>query len=64
MRDSSAVQDIEWKMIEAENEGDLETANRILGAFESEHPGLLAARMHCEVGVVERAYERCWRQTS
>ena len=53
MRDSSAVQDIEWKMIEAENEGDLETANRILGTFESEHPGLLAARMHCEVGVVE-----------
>ena len=64
MRDSSAVQDIEWKMIEAENEGDLETANRILGTFESEHPGLLAARMHCEVGVVERAYERCWRRTS
>ena len=53
MRDSSAIQDIEWRMMQAEKEGDVEKANRILGTFESEHPGLLAARMHCEVGVVE-----------
>ena len=37
-------------MMEAEKEGDLEKANRILGEFETQHPGLLAARMHCEVG--------------
>lgn len=47
---SSAIQDIEWRMMEAEKEGDLEKANRILGEFEAQHPGLLAARMHCEVG--------------
>ena len=29
---------------------DVEKANRILGEFEAQHPGLLAARMHCEVG--------------
>ena len=64
MTSSSAIQDIEWKMIEAENEGNVEKANRILGAFESEHPGLLAARMHCEVGAVEKAHERRWLRTS
>ena len=37
-------------MMEAQKEGDLEKANRILGEFEAQHPGLLAARMHCEVG--------------
>ena len=38
-------------MMEAEKEGDVEKANRILGEFEAQHPGLLAARMHCEVVV-------------
>ena len=38
-------------MIEAEKEGNLEKANRILGEFETKHPGLFAARMHCEVGL-------------
>lgn len=35
-------------MMEAEGEGDLEKANRLLGDLERNHPGLLAARMHCE----------------
>ncbi|KAM7452941.1 hypothetical protein BLSTO_06318 [Blastocystis sp. subtype 1] len=34
--------------MEAEKEGDVEKANGILGEFEAQHPGLLAARMHCE----------------
>ena len=55
MRRSSAIQDIEWRMMEAEKEGDLEKANRILGEFEAHHAGLLAARMHCEVGVVRES---------
>ena len=38
-------------MMEAEKEGDVEKANGILGEFEAQHPGLLAARMHCEVGI-------------
>lgn len=50
MTDSSSVQEVEWKMLEAEKEGSVEKANRILGEFEAKHPGLLAARMHCEVG--------------
>ena len=37
-------------MLEAEKEGDIEKADRILGEFESKHPGLLAARLYCEVG--------------
>ena len=45
----SSIQDIEWQMLEAEKEGDIEKANRILGEFEAKHPGLLATRMHCEV---------------
>ena len=45
----SALQEIEWQMLEAEKEGDIEKANRILGEFEAKHPGLLATRMHCEV---------------
>ena len=45
----STLQDIEWQMLEAEKEGDIEKANRILGEFEATHPGLLATRMHCEV---------------
>ena len=45
----SSIQDIEWQMLEAEKEGDIEKANRILGEFEATHPGLLATRMHCEV---------------
>lgn len=52
---SSAIQEIEWQMLEAEKAGDIEKANRILGEFESKHPGLLATRMHCEV--IERV--RC-----
>ena len=47
--DRSSIQDIEWKMLEAEKEGDIEKANQILGEFETRHPGLLATRMHCEV---------------
>lgn len=43
------IQEIEWKMLEAEKEGDIEKANMILGEFEAKHPGLLATRMHCEV---------------
>ena len=35
-------------MMETESEGDLEKANRLLGDLERNHPGLLAARMHCE----------------
>ena len=51
----SALQEIEWQMLEAEKEGDIEKANRILGEFESKHPGLLATRMHCEVlFIIER----------
>ena len=38
-------------MLEAEKEGSVEKANTILGEFEAKHPGLLAARMYCEVGV-------------
>ena len=45
----SSIHDIEWQMLEAEKEGDIEKANRILGEFETKHPGLLATRMHCEV---------------
>ena len=45
----SALQDIEWQMLAAEKEGDIDKANRILGEFEATHPGLLATRMHCEV---------------
>ena len=40
-------------MLEAEKEGDIEKANRILGEFEATHPGLLATRMHCEVFFIE-----------
>ena len=36
-------------MLEAEKEGDMEKANRILGEYESTHPGLLTARLYCEV---------------
>ena len=52
VKDRSVIQDVEWKMIEAEKEGDLEKANRILG--ELTHPGLLATRMHCEVSVKKK----------
>ena len=41
VKDRSVIQDVEWKMIEAEKEGDLEKANRILGELERTHPGLL-----------------------
>ena len=41
-------------MLEAEKEGSVEKANRILGEFEAKHPGLLAARMHCEVGFLKK----------
>ena len=51
---SSVIQDVEWKMIEAEKEENVEKANRILGELESTHPGLLATRMHCEVSVIDR----------
>lgn len=51
MKTRSVIQDVEWKMIEAEKEGDLEKANRILGELERQHPGLLATRMHCEVKI-------------
>ena len=44
----SAIQDVEWQMMKAESEGDLEKANRLLGDLERSHPGLLATRMHCE----------------
>ena len=54
MTDSSSIQEVEWKMLEAEKEGSVEKANRILGEFEAKHPGLLAARMHCEVGFEEK----------
>ena len=51
----SIIQEIEWQMLEAEKEGDIEKANRILGEFEATHPGLLATRMHCEVlFIIER----------
>ena len=50
MTGSSSIQEVEWKMLEAEKEGSVEKANRILGEFEAKHPGLLAARMYCEVG--------------
>ena len=51
MKTRSVIQDVEWKMIEAEKEGDLEKADRILGELERQHPGLLATRMHCEVKI-------------
>lgn len=54
VKDRSVIQDVEWKMIEAEKEGDLEKANRILGELERTHPGLLATRMHCEVSVKKK----------
>lgn len=47
----SIIQEIEWQMLEAEKAGDIEKANRILGEFETKHPGLLATRMHCEVTI-------------
>ena len=43
-------------MLEAEKEGDIEKANRILGEFEATHPGLLATRMHCEVFFIIERY--------
>ena len=52
----SALQEIEWQMLEAEKEGDIEKANRILGEFESKHPGLLATRMHCEVEYLKKIF--------
>lgn len=54
VKDRSVIQDVEWKIIEAEKEGDLEKANRILGELERTHPGLLATRMHCEVSVKKK----------
>lgn len=54
MTGSSSIQEVEWKMLEAEKEGSVEKANRILGEFEAKHPGLLAARMHCEVWFADR----------
>ena len=54
MTDSASIQEVEWKMLEAEKEGSVEKANRILGEFEAKHPGLLAARMYCEVGFEEK----------
>ena len=54
VKDRSVIQDVEWKMIEAEKEGDLEKANRILGELERTHPGLLATRMYCEVSVKKK----------
>ena len=52
----SALQEIEWQMLEAEKEGDIEKANRILGEFETKHPVLLATRMHCEVFFIIERY--------
>ncbi len=52
----SIIQEIEWQMLEAEKEGDIEKANRILGEFESKHPGLLATRMHCEVEYLKKIF--------
>ena len=52
----SALQEIEWQMLEAEKEGDIEKANRILGEFEAKHPGLLATRMHCEVEYLKKIF--------
>ena len=52
----STLQDIEWQMLEAEKEGDIEKANRILGEFETKHPGLLATRMHCEVEYLKKIF--------
>ena len=52
----SALQEIEWQMLEAEKEGDIEKANRILGEFEASHPGLLATRMHCEVEYLKKIF--------
>ena len=52
----SIIQEIEWQMLEAEKEGDIEKANRILGEFESKHPGLLATRMHCEVDYLKKIF--------
>ena len=43
-------------MLEAEKEGDIEKANRILGEFETKHPGLLATRMHCEVEYLKKIF--------
>lgn len=54
MTGSASIQEVEWKMLEAEKEGSVEKANRILGEFEAKNPGLLAARMYCEVGFEER----------
>ena len=52
----SIIQEIEWQMLEAEKEGDIEKANRILGEFEATHPGLLATRMHCEVEYLKKIF--------
>ena len=52
----SALQEIEWQMLEAEKEGDIEKANRILGEFEASHPGLLATRMYCEVEYLKKIF--------
>ena len=52
----SIIQEIEWQMLEAEKEGDIEKANRILGEFEASHPGLLATRMHCEVEYLKKIF--------
>ena len=45
----SLIQDTEWKMMEAETNGEFERANQILGELESTHSGLLFARTYCEV---------------
>ena len=52
----SIIQEIEWQMLEAEKEGDIEKANRILGEFETKHPGLLATRMHYEVEYLKKIF--------
>ena len=43
------IQEIEWKILEAERNGDMKQADKLLGDLERDHPGLLATRLHCEV---------------
>ena len=43
------IQEIEWKILEAERNGDVKQADTLLGDLERDHPGLLATRLHCEV---------------
>ena len=61
MMNRTLIQEIEWKILEAERNGDVKQADTLLGDLERDHPGLLATRLHCEVrGCENRIIIRRW----